>query len=282
MAPIQSVNQERVVTLIRPGRGWRALDFGELWAHRELLFMFVWRDLKIRYRQTLLGALWVFGQPLLGMLIYTFVFQRVARFAVPATIPYPALVLSGLLMWNMVANGITRAANSLIGQSFLISKVYFPRLLLPFSGIVTELVDLGVASVLLVFLLVWYHVFPGPRVLLAPLVVLVAALLAAGGGLWAAALNVKYRDVRIVIPFALQIGTFVTPVVYPISALPPRYRAVALANPMTGIVEAFRACLFGTSMPVLGFAISIGITAIVLISGLFYFRRIERVFADVL
>lgn len=267
---------------IRPTTGWRALDVRELLAFRELLLIFVWRDLKVRYRQTVLGALWVIGQPLLTMLIFTFLFHRVARLPGPAGIPYPLFVLSGLLLWNFFANGVNKASNSLIGSSFLISKVYFPRLLIPLSGAVVELVDFGVASLLLAGMMVYYGVLPGAAIVLLPLVVLLAAMLSVGAGLWGAALNVEYRDIRLLIPFVLQIAMYGTPVVYPLTILPERYRPFAVANPMTGIVEAFRACIFGTPVPIDALAVSIAVTLVVLVSGLYYFRRMERLFADVL
>ena len=274
---------DRQPTLIlRPSRGWRALDLGELWHYRELLYIFAWRDLKVRYRQTFLGALWVIGQPALSMLIFTFLFNRVARFPGPPGVPYPVFVLSGLLMWNFFANGVSKAGHSLIGQSFLISKVYFPRLIIPLSGTIVEVVDLGVTGLLLAALMIWSGVVPGAAIVALPFIVLLAALLAIGTGLWAAALNVEYRDVRLLIPFLLQLGMWATPVVYPLSMLPERYRAIAVINPMTGIVEAFRASLFGGPLPWAALVVSAGITAVVLVTGLYYFRRMERLFADVL
>ncbi|HEY0141294.1 MAG TPA: ABC transporter permease [Thermoanaerobaculia bacterium] len=274
---------DRQPTLIlRPSRGWRALDLGELWHYRELLYIFAWRDLKVRYRQTFLGALWVIGQPALSMLIFTFLFNRVARFDGPPGVPYPVFVLSGLLMWNFFANGVAKAGHSLIGQAFLISKVYFPRLIIPLSGTIVEVVDLGVTGILLAALMIWSGVVPGITILALPLLVILCALLAIGVGLWSAALNVEYRDVRVLIPFLLQLGMWATPVVYPLSLLPERYRGLAIINPMTGIVEGFRASLFGGDLPYAALLVSIGITAVVLVTGLYYFRRMERLFADLL
>jgi lipopolysaccharide transport system permease protein len=268
--------------VLRPTRGWRALDFAELWAYRELLYIFAWRDLKVRYRQTLLGALWVMGQPLVTMLIFTLLFNRVARLSSGTSVPYPVFVLGGILIWNFVAGGINRVGNSLIGSSYLISKVYFPRLVIPLANIVTDAADFGIAALLLIPMMIAYGVAPGPELLLAPLVVLLAGVFALGIGLWVAALNVEYRDIRIVIPWVLQIAMYATPVVYPLAALPERYRALAVVNPMTGIVETFRATLFGTPAPLGPLMWSIAASVLLLLSGTFYFRRMERRFADVL
>lgn len=268
--------------VIEPTPGWRALDIRELWAYRELLLIFAWRDLKVRYRQTIFGALWVMGQPVVTMVIFTLLFSRVAKLPVGTSVPYPVFVLSGILIWNFVSGAILKAGNSLIGASYLISKVYFPRLLVPLSNIVSDLVDFGVAALLLIPLMLWYGVFPGVQILLAPFFVLLAALLALGIGLWIAALNVEYRDVRVVIPWILQIAMYVTPVVYPLSALPERYRWIALLNPMTGVVEGFRATLFGTPLPMLPLLVSVVAALLLLVGGAFYFRRMERLFADVL
>ncbi len=268
--------------VIQATRGWRSIDLRELWAYRELLLIFAWRDLKVRYRQTLFGALWVMGQPLVSMLIFTLLFGRVARLSVTTAVPYPVFVLAGLLIWNFVAGAISHVGNSLLGASYLISKAYFPRLVVPLSNIVTNLVDFGVAALLLVPVMLWYRVIPGPEILLAPLVVLLATLFALGVGLWIAALNIEYRDIRIVIPWVLQIAMYVTPVVYPLSALPERYRLVATLNPMSGIVESFRATLFGTPVPAVPLLWSVVASLLLVFSGAFYFRRVERRFADVL
>jgi lipopolysaccharide transport system permease protein len=268
--------------VIEPTPGWRAVDFRELWAYRELLLIFAWRDLKVRYRQTLFGALWVMGQPVVTMLIFTLLFSRVAKLPVGTGVPYPVFVMAGILIWNFASGAILKTGNSLLGASFLISKVYFPRLIVPLSNVASDLVDFAIAALLLIPMMLWYGVVPGPEILLAPLIVLLAAVLALGIGLWIAALNVEYRDVRIVIPWILQIAMYATPVVYPLSALPERYRWIALANPMTGVVEAFRATLFGTPLPLVPLLISIVAALLLLLGGALYFRRMERLFADVL
>jgi lipopolysaccharide transport system permease protein len=275
------MNQPRTL-VIQATRGWRSIDLAEVWAYRELLLIFAWRDIKVRYRQTLLGAVWVMGQPLVSMLIFTLLFGRVAKLSVTTPVPYPVFVLAGLLLWNFASSAINQVGNSLLGASYLISKAYFPRLVVPLSNLATQLVDFAIAAVLLVPVMLWYRVVPRPSLLIAPAIVLLATCFALGVGLWIAALNIEYRDVRIVIPWILQIAMYVTPVVYPLSALPEKYRAIATFNPMSGIVEAFRASLFGTPLPYEALGWSIVASLILLITGAFYFRRAERRFADVL
>jgi homopolymeric O-antigen transport system permease protein len=268
--------------VIQPTSGWRSLSLNEVWAYRDLLYIFAWRDLKVRYRQTLLGALWVMGQPLVSMLIFTLLFSRVAKLKADTGVPYPVFVLTGILIWNFVSGAINRAGNSLIGASFLISKVYFPRLVIPISNLGTDLADFVVAALLLIPAMLWFGVWPDWTIVLSPLVVILAAAFSLGAGLWVAALNVEYRDVRILIPWVLQIAMYATPVVYPLSAIPARYHWIAIANPMTGIVEAFRATVFGTPLPMAALLWSVFASLVLVVSGAFYFRRMERLFADIL
>ena len=268
--------------VLRPTTGWRALDLREVWTYRELLFIFAWRDLKVRYRQTLLGAAWVIGQPLIAMLIFTVLFNRVARISGIPGVPYPVFVLSGLLIWTFFSSSVSRSSQGLIGQAYLISKVYFPRLVIPLAGIVVDLTDLFVSGLLLAALMIWYGTVPALTIVFLPVVLSIAIAFAIGTGLWLASLNVRYRDFRVLIPFALQIAMYATPVVYPLAALPEKYRVAARLNPMAGIVEGFRAALFGLPMPSRDLAYSAVVAAILLVSGLFYFRRMERHFADVL
>jgi lipopolysaccharide transport system permease protein len=266
---------------ISASRGWSGVDFHELWDYREVLYILVWRDLKVRYRQTVLGVLWVMGQPLLTMLIFTLVFNRIARIDAGG-IPYTAFVLSGLLPWGFVSSSIQTAANSLVGSASLISKVYFPRLHIPAAAVANNLVDFLVSGVVLAGLLAWYGIVPPLAVLLLPLMLVLAAALSFGIGLWCAALNVRYRDVRVMIPFVLQIWMFATPVVYPSKLLPASLQQVALFNPMLGVIEGFRWCLFGGPAPLASIAVSLGYTLLFLISGLAFFRREERSFVDLL
>jgi lipopolysaccharide transport system permease protein len=269
-------------TIIRPSRGWRSLDVRELWLYRELIWIFAWRDLKVRYRQTFLGAAWVMLQPLVSVVLFSLVFHRIAGISGYEGVPYTVFVLSGLLLWNFFSTSVNRAGNSLIGASYLISKVYFPRLAIPLAGTIVDLVDLGVSALVLVAFMVWYQLVPGVAVLLLPLIVLLAAMLATGLGFWAAALNVEYRDFRLLLPFVLQVAMFATPVVYPLTALPAKYRTLAILNPMTGIIEGARAALFGSPFQGAALVSSIVWAALSFASGVYYFRRMERLFADLL
>lgn len=262
-------------------RGWSGVDFPGLWAYRELLYVLVWRDLKVRYRQTVLGAVWVMGQPLLTMLIFTLVFNRIARID-SGDIPYPVFVLAGLLPWTFFSGGVQAAANSLIGNTNLITKVYFPRLLIPASSVVSSLIDFLVAGTVLAAMLAWHGILPTALVLWLPALVVLAGGLTLGLGLWLAALNVKYRDIRIMIPFVLQIWMYATPVVYPLALLPEPLRGLAFLNPMVGVVEGFRWCLFGGEPPLLAITTSTLVTIFLLAGGMIFFRRMERTFVDVI
>ena len=261
--------------------GWNGVSFTELWAYRELLYILVWRDLKVRYRQTLLGAVWVMGQPLLTMLIFTLVFNRIARID-SGEIPYPVFVLTGLLPWGFFAAGVQGAANSLIGNANLITKVYFPRLLIPAASVAAGLIDFIVAGVVLAGMLAWHRIVPSPMLVFLPVVIFLAAVLTLGLGLWLAALNVKYRDVRVMIPFVLQVWMYATPVVYPQNLLPEPWRSLAFLNPVAGVVEGFRWCLFGGEAPLLGLASTLAFALVLFAGGMLFFRRMERTFVDVI
>lgn len=271
----------QVTVEIAPSGPWRGVNLRELWEYRELLQILVWRDLKVRYRQTALGALWVMGQPLLFTLLFTLVFNRLARIDIPG-LPYAAYALAGLLPWNFFSAGVMAAANSLVGNASLITKVYFPRVLVPAAGVLGALADLGVAALLLAAVLAWYGIVPSGNVVLLPLVVLLAAALTLGLGLWLAALNVKYRDVRVVIPFALQVWMYATPVVYPLQLLPQPWRSLAQFNPALGVVEGFRWCVFGGPAPLLALGVTLAAAAALIASGVLVFRRMEREFVDVI
>lgn len=277
-----TASAETPTLVIQPTRGWRAVNLRELWDYRELLYIFAWRDLKVRYRQTVLGAAWAMGQPLIAMALFTLVFNRIAKLNASGGVPYPLFVLSGVLLWNFVSAAILQAGNSLIGSSYLISKVYFPRLVVPISNVAVNVADLLVAALLLIPMMIWYRVTPSWTILLAPAIVLVAMLFALGIGLWVAALNVEYRDIRIVVPFILQLAMYATPVVYPLDRVPARFRLLLLANPATGIIESFRNSLLGLPIPTDLLLWSAAFSLIAFASGAFYFRRMERLFADIL
>jgi lipopolysaccharide transport system permease protein len=268
-------------TIIRPARGWVPVNLREVWAYRELLYFLVWRDIKVRYKQTVFGIAWSVLQPLATMLIFTLFFGILAK--VPSQgVPYPLFTYSALLPWTLFAAAVTRASMCLVSETNLIQKVYFPRLLLPLAGILSPVVDFLISFVVLIGLMLYYHTYPSLTVFWMPVFLLLELLLALGAGLWLAAINVEYRDVGFAVPFLVQLLLFASPVIYPASFVPPRFQvAYGLLNPMSGIIEGFRWSILGTRPPdVLMFA-SAGIIAAVLVSGLFYFRRREKAFADV-
>jgi lipopolysaccharide transport system permease protein len=252
-----------------------------MWDYRELLYFFVWRDVKVRYKQTVLGAAWAILQPLFGMIVFTIFFGRLAK--VPSDgIPYPVFAYAALLPWTYFANSLSMCSDSLVGSANLVTRAYFPRLLLPLSSVVGGLVDLGVASVVLVGMIIAYRVSVTWAAVLLPLFVLLAMGTALGVGMWLAALNVRYRDVRYILPFLTQLWLFATPVVYPASLVPDHWQWLYGVNPMVGVVEGFRWALTGTTPPSLSAIVSSVIVVIVgLVTGVVYFSRAERTFADV-
>jgi lipopolysaccharide transport system permease protein len=274
---------------IQPTPGWRAIDFREVWRFRELFYFLVWRDLKVRYKQTVLGAAWAVIQPLFSMLVFTLFFGTLANMPSDG-VPYPVFSYAALLPWTYFANALALASNSLVGSANLITKVYFPRLIIPGAAVIAGLVDFAIAFVVLVVLMAGYLATGtalAPRlaaVVMVPLLTLLTSALALGISLWLSALNVKYRDIRYVVPFAVQLWMFASPVIYPLSVVAekaPRLRWVITLNPMTGIIEGFRSALLGSpwDWPALG--VSVTVAAAVLVSGAFYFRRLERTFADI-
>lgn len=270
------------VVVLRPSQGWRPIDLAELWRYRELLWILAVRDVKLRYRQTVLGAAWAILQPLTTMIAFSFFFGRLA--GIPSDgIPYPVFTYCALLPWQLFANSLLQAGNSLVGSQHLITKVYFPRLIVPISSMVSCVLDFLIAFGVLVALMAWYGVTPSRALVALPAFFLLALASALAAGLWLSALNVKYRDVRYTIPFLTQLWMVVTPVAYPSSLIPERWRWLYGLNPMTGAVEGFRWSLLGTARApgpmVLVSAISV---ALLLLGGLLYFRRVERSFADVI
>jgi lipopolysaccharide transport system permease protein len=252
-----------------------------VWRHRELLGFFVWRDVKVRYKQTLLGAGWAVLQPTLTMLVFTLFFGRLA--GVPSGgVPYPLFALAGLLPWQMFAHALSESGNTLVAHQSLITKVHFPRLVLPLAAVISGLVDLACASIVLVGLMAYYGIAPGAAIVALPLFVLLAVVTALAAGVWLSALNVRYRDVRYTLPFLIQTWLFVTPIAYPSSLVPAAWRPLYALNPMAGVVEGFRWALFGApaDAPAMA-AIAAPLVLVVLAAGLVYFRRSERTFADV-
>ena len=266
---------------IEPTRGWVALRLHEVIAYRELLYFLVWRDLKVRYKQTILGVAWAVLQPLLTMLVFTLFFGRLAR--VPSDgVPYSLFAYTGLVQWTFFASGLTMASNSLDGSANLITKVYFPRLTIPLATVLAAVVDLALAFPLLFGLMWWHGVAPTAQVIWLPFFIALAFVTALGVGLWLSALNVHFRDVRHVVPFLTQLWMFATPIAYPSSLLPEQWRTLYALNPMVGVVEGFRWALLGANtQPGPMIAVSALAAVTLLVSGAFFFRRMERTFADV-
>lgn len=250
----------------------------DLWAHRELLYFLTWRDVKVRYKQTVIGAAWALLQPLLLMLIFTFVFGRLVGVK-SGGVPYPLFAYAGLLPWMFFANAVTSSGNSLIGNSNLIKKVYFPRIIIPTAAVSAGLVELGIGFLLLIVLMFYYGVGLHFSLLLLPLLIVLVTLLALGVGMWMSALNVKYRDVRYALPFLIQFWLFASPVIYPV---PERWRWLMALNPMTGIVQGFRSAFFGQRVDWNALGLSAVITLLILAYSTFTFSRMERSFADVI
>jgi lipopolysaccharide transport system permease protein len=268
-------------TIIQPTNGWISLGLAELWNYRELLFFLAWRDVKVRYKQTALGVSWAVLQPLLGMVIFTIFFGRLAK--VPSDgIPYPLFSYSALLAWQLFAYSLTESSNSVVANERLITKVYFPRLVIPMASVLAGLVDFAVAFILVIGMMVYYGVRPSWTILTLPMFILFAIATALGVGLWLSALNVQYRDVRYTLPFIAQFWLFASPVVYSSTLVPARWRPLYGLNPMAGVVEGFRWALLGKQpAPGAMFAVSSLVVGALLISGLYYYRRMEKNFADV-
>lgn len=266
---------------IKPSTGWVSLRLKELFDYRELLYFLVWRDVKVRYKQTALGASWAIIQPFFTMVVFSLFFGKLAK--IPSDgVPYPIFSFAALVPWSFFATSLTNTSNSLVGSSNLIKKVYFPRLAIPLATVLSGLVDFAIAFLMLIAMMFWYRLVPTANALWLPLFVLLAFVTALGVGLWLSAMNVQYRDIKYVVPFLTQFWLFATPVAYPSSLLSGRWREVYALNPMVGVVEGFRWALLGTRTQSLGIiAVSSATAIVILVSGAFYFRRMERTFADV-
>ncbi|HEX6036216.1 MAG TPA: ABC transporter permease [Anaerolineales bacterium] len=266
--------------VIEPDSGWTQLKLRELWEHRELLYFLAWREVKVRYKQTAMGAMWALLQPLLTMLLFTLLFRRLG---LPSgDVPYPLFTLAGVVPWTFFANGLTQSSNSLVNSANLIKKVYFPRLTIPTAPVVAGLVDFGIAFLLLLLMMLYYGVAPSATVIWFPAFLLLAICTSLGVGLWMSALNVEYRDVRYVIPFLTQFWMLATPIFYSSSRVPEEWRLVYGLNPMVGVVEGFRWALLGSGpVPRLMMGISIATSLVLLLGGAYYFRRMEKTFADI-
>jgi lipopolysaccharide transport system permease protein len=270
------------VVRVAPAGAWPGFDLPELWRYRGLLFFLVWREIKVRYAQTVLGAAWAILQPLLTTVVFTVIFGRFARLPSDG-VPYPLFSLAALVPWTYFNTAVSGASNSLTANTSLVTKVYFPRLVIPGAAVLAALLDLAVSIVALLVLMLFYHAAPRPAaVVLVPLSVLMMVLTAAGMGFWLAALNIQYRDVKYVVPFLLQLWMFASPVVYPLSLVPDRYRLAYSLNPLAGAIAGFRSALLGAGGPTgVEFVVSLGMACLIFVGGAAYFRRTERVFADV-
>ncbi len=287
-APVTPTTPQAAVSLpdkpmvtIEPRDSWSALNLGELWAHRELLYFLTWRDVKVRYKQAVFGAAWAVLQPLFLMVIFTLFYGRLAAVNTGG-VPYPLFALAGLVLWTFFSTAVSGSGNSVVNNAHLITKVYFPRMIVPAAAVGACAVDFALAFLLLVGMTVYYGVTPTPRLLMLPPLFVMTTLFAFGTGLWLSALNVKYRDVRFVLSFAIQLWLFVSSVVVPSSAVPEKWRWLLLFNPMSGYVEGFRAALFGQPFDWRALAVAAAITLFMLVYAAFEFRRMEKSFADVI
>lgn len=267
---------------IKPKKGWQLVDFKELKQYRDLFYFLVVRDIKVKYKQTVLGGLWAIIQPFFAMVVFTLFFGKLAKMPSDG-VPYPIFNYTAMVAWTYFATSITGAGNSLIGNTNLISKVYFPRLIIPLSPGLAGLLDFFIAFIVLIGMMFYFHIYPTVMILLVPFLVLLMMLTASGVGMFLAALNAKYRDIRYTITFLVQLWMFASPIVYPASLVPEKYRLIYALNPMTGVIEGFRSALLGTvAFPTSMILISVIVSSILFILGMFYFKQMERYFADII
>lgn len=272
-------NEPRKI-IIRPTSGWAALNLRDLWVYRELVYFMTWRDLKVRYKQTLLGAGWAILQPFLTMVVFSIFFGNLAK--VPSDgVPYPIFSYTALIPWTLFSKALQDASRSLVNNSHMITKVYFPRMILPLASVLAGIVDFLIAFVVLLGMMIYYHVVPTANIWTVPLFLVLALVTAIGVSLWLSALNVLYRDINYILPFLTQFWMYITPIAYPSSMIPEKWRMVYALNPMTGVVEGFRWALLGSGQaPGMMTLVSSLVALVLLISGMFYFKRMERLFAD--
>ena len=276
---LQSVQKEIVIAAGQTEKQyWR-----DLWKYRELLYFLSWRDILVRYKQTAIGLAWALIRPFLTMVVFTIVFGNIAK--LPSNgVPYPILIFSALLPWQFFSSAMGECSNSLVGNANLISKVYFPRLIVPLSAVAVSFVDFMISGIILLGLMAWYNFVPSWRILTLPLFIVIASAAAIGIGLWFAALTVKYRDFRYIVPFVMQFGLYISPVGFSSSVVPAQWRLLYSLNPMVGVIDGFRWAILGQEADIYlpGFALSFSLVILVLMSGIWYFRKVERTFADVI
>ena len=256
----------------------------DLWRYRELFYFLAWRDILVRYKQTAIGIAWALIRPFLTMVVFTVIFGQLADFQSKQSAPYPILVFAGMLPWQFFANALSECSNSLVGNSNLISKVYFPRLIVPTSAVIVSFVDFMISGIILLGLMAWYNFIPDWRILTLPAFILIAFAASMGVGLWLAALTVQYRDFRFIVPFIVQFGLYISPVGFSSSVVPEKWRLIYSINPMVGVIDGFRWAILGgeSALYMPGFLLSLGLVILLLYSGIWYFRRMERTFADVI
>ncbi len=271
------------ILILEPGRAEKNY-WNDLWRYRELFIILAWRDISVRYKQTIIGVLWAILRPLLTMLVFTVIFGRVAKLPSDGNAPYALMVFAAMLPWSLFSTSLGEASNSLIGNSNLISKVYFPRLIIPTATVMTAFVDFFISFIILLGMMAYYRFLPGWNLLLLPLFIILALLASLGPGLWITALNVKYRDFRYVIPFVVQFGLYVSPVGFSSNVIPEKWRLLYSLNPMVGVIDGFRWCILGGESPIYwpGFALSIVIVTFFLWLGISSFRKMEKSFADLI
>jgi lipopolysaccharide transport system permease protein len=277
----QQQKEATPIIYLKPSKGWLSIDFNELWRYRELIYFLTWRDIKVRYKQAVLGIAWALLQPVLTVLIFTVVFGVLLQ--TPSQgLPYPLFAISALLPWQLFANALQRSSISLVGNANLITKIYFPRLAIPLSSVMAALVDFGVSFFVLIGMMVYYRYLPGWNLLWLPVIILFALLTALAVGLWLSAINVQYRDVQHMVPFIVQVWMYASPIVYPIEIIPAGiWRTLYGLNPMVGVIQSYRWALLGGDQPDATMLISIVVVIVLLVSGVYYFRRMEKTFADI-
>ncbi len=281
MENTQQQSDQIPITYLKPSKGWLSLDFKELWRFRELIYFLTWRDIKVRYKQAVLGIAWALLQPVLTVVIFTIVFGILLK--TPSQgLPYPLFAISALLPWQLFANALQRSSVSLVANANLITKIYFPRLSIPLSAVLAALVDFGVSFIVLIAMMIIYQYMPGWNILWLPVIILFALVTALAVGLWLSALNVQYRDVQHMVPFIIQVWMYASPIVYPIEIIPEGiWRSLYGLNPMVGVIQSYRWALLGGDQPDLTMLISGVVVIFLLVGGFYYFRRLEKTFADI-
>lgn len=279
MGIVKNIKTDEWDIVIEPGRTEKNY-WKDLWRYRELFYILSWRDIKVRYKQTVIGAAWSIIRPLLTTIIFTIVFSRIAKLQNPGAAPYALMVFAGMLPWQFFSNALSESSNSLIGNVNLITKVYFPRMIIPASSVITSLVDLGISFILMIGMFLLYRFIPSWHIIFLPFFIIMAFLCSFGVGLYLTAVNVKYRDFRYIIPFIVQFGLYITPVGFNSSIVPLKWKIWYDLNPMVGVIDGFRWCLLGDKMDWTSFTISIVVTTVFVWAGIFYFRRLEKTFAD--